>query len=281
MVYAFNGREFAKKKENNLRIKVQDLRERGITPKLVSILVGDDAGSRLYVSLKKKAGERIGCIVEVKKFHLGARIDESIHRIKSFIKLLNQDRDIHGIMIQLPLPENLRSETANLINAIAPEKDVDGLIEGSPYTPATVKAVLEIMDQALKIVRRTLKEAPYKVCVVGASGMVGRPLVKLLKENGYSVIGVDLNTKYIIQNTKDANVLISATGVLNLIKGNMVKEGAIVIDVGSPKGDVDFDSVSKKASFISPVPGGVGPVTIFCLLENLVNSASLDGKAIS
>ncbi len=255
----FNGREFAREKETELKKEVADLKKRGITPKLVSILVGDNPGSILYTSLKKKAAEKIGAEVEILRY-------KDIKGIREEIGKLNKDKGVHGIMIQLPLPNSLRRKTKDLIDEIIPEKDVDGLRIGSPYIPATVRAVLQIIKVAKKETRHDFKN----IVVIGASGMVGKPLAIELKKLRFRVIACDVKTKNLKLKTKKADLLISATGVPNLVKKDMVKNGVVVIDIGSPKGDVEFNEVVKMASFITPVPGGVGPVTIVSLLDNLL-----------
>lgn len=274
MMVIFDGREFAKKKEQELRIKTQDLRGRGIIPKLATILVGDDPASHLYVSLKKKAAERIGARLEV--ISLSQSIEPN--KIINSIKGLNEDETVHGIMVQLPLPSSLKPKAKSIINTIDLKKDVDGLRENSLFIPATVKAILQILTEALKIVRPPLRGNPCKVVVIGAGGEVGRRLMNVIKKDlrfkNLEIEGYDIETVDIRAKTKGSDILISATGVPGLIKGDMVKDGVIVIDVGSPKGDFDFESISKKASFITPVPGGVGPFTISCLLQNLVDSVS-------
>lgn len=254
MATIFDGRQFALQKE-------EELKSLGKHPKLVSILVGDNEASHLYVNLKKKFAERVGATLEIASFNS----DVSSGQIKEFIEDANADSSVNGIMIQLPLPESLKSETSDLVNSISPLKDVDGLGENSMYLHPTSKAVIQIISESGK--------DSGIVCVVGATGMVGRPLVKDLKEKGYEVIECDSETKNLKEETLKADILVSTTGVPNLIKEDMVKEGVVVIDVGSPKGDVDFENVSKRASFITPVPGGVGPVTIACLLENLMEAS--------
>ncbi|OGM26128.1 hypothetical protein A2627_03745 [Candidatus Woesebacteria bacterium RIFCSPHIGHO2_01_FULL_39_28] len=263
----FDGRKFAKKKEKLLSYKVTRLLGKGVKPKLVSILVGNDPGSKLYISLKKKAAERVGIVFEVVKFEESALVDQ----ISSAVKQFSSDSSVYGIMVQLPLPEKFRDRDRDrVLNSIAYEKDVDGLRENSPFLPATVKAILSIIDEAKKLLNPPIRRAGLNYCVVGATGMVGLPLVKELKKLGNEVIGCNSKTSNLKYQTSKADVLISATGVPNLIQGYMVKKGAIVIDVGSPKGDVD-PSAALRASFFTPVPGGVGPVTVVSLLENLVD----------
>lgn len=258
----FNGKEFARKKELQLKKEVNKLKKQGITPKLVSVLVGDNPASTMYVSLKKKAAERIGDILDVRNWKQDAGYGNLIEEIKK----LNKDKSIHGIMVQLPLPADLKVHTKEVVEAIDPKKDVDGLRDDSPFLHATAKAIVQIIKVANADVSK-------KVCVIGAHGMVGRPLVKELKREGYEVSECHSTTKDLKDRTLAADILVSATGQNNLIKVDMVKDGAIVIDVGSPKGDIDFESVSKRAAFITPVPGGVGPVTIVSLLDNLLIAA--------
>jgi len=261
MAIIFDGRAFAAKKESSLGIRVLGLKARGVYPKLASILIGDNPASELYVDLKKKAAERIGAEIDVYFLPENSKFSEILQLIES----LNSDDNFNGIMIQLPLPERLSEFKEKMLGAIDPAKDIDGLRYDSQFLHPTSKAVIDILKEAEK----SLKTNPSSVCVVGATGMVGTPLVKELRKEGYAVAEVSTETKDLREKLKTSEVVVSATGVAHLIKPDMIKDGAIVIDVGSPKGDVD-PSVSAKAGFFTPVPGGVGPVTISCLLENLI-----------
>lgn len=265
-VKIFDGRKFAEEKEKELAKKVLDLKSHGIYPHLASIIVGNNPASEMYVGMKKKRAEAIGIQVSVYRVSLRDKEEDLI----KLIEFLNNDPDFTGIMIQMPLPEKFqmlkkqiisKAWPISLVNLIRPEKDVDGLREDSKFLHPTSKAVLEIIKFA---------EGVGTACVVGATGMVGKPLVQELKKLNYKVIECNSKTEDLKGRTLQADILVSATGVPNLIKADMVKKGAIVIDVGSPVGDIDFDSVSKVAGFITPVPRGVGPVTISCLLENLL-----------
>lgn len=265
----FDGRGFARQLEEELKKKVSNLKKLGVNPKLVAVLVGDDTASKLYVSLKKRASRRVGIGFEVKKLKEAVEVDRLIELIGD----LNQDETVDGIMVQLPLPGKIQDFKFKILESIDPKKDVDGLGENSPFMPATVKAVIKVIDAAAKTVRPPLKVEPL-VVVVGSKGFVGKKLIKSLVRQGYSVDGGDLtSSRKLKAKTVSADILISATGVANLIKKDAVKQGAVVIDVGSPKGDVD-PSVAIRASFITPVPGGVGPVTVVSLLENLVEAVS-------
>jgi methylenetetrahydrofolate dehydrogenase (NADP+)/methenyltetrahydrofolate cyclohydrolase len=196
--------------------------------------------------------------MDVYEFPATITHDELVARINH----LNRDKTIHGMMIQLPLPGKLREKTEDILQHIPASRDVDGLRESSPFVPATARAVLSILDEAKKHVK--VGPDDY-VVVVGANGMVGKSVVSELTKAGFEV-GSELSE------AKNAKVLISATGSPGIIGPEHVKKGAIVIDVGSPRGDVAH-KVYKKAGFITPVPGGVGPVTVVSLLENLVEAS--------
>lgn len=261
MAKVFDGKKFAFQKEIFLKKKVKRKKEKGITPKLVSIMVGDDPGSKLYLTLKKKLAERIGASLQILNFSKGT----SIIRIIEAIERFNRDKKVHGVMLQLPLPTQFSvSDRDKIIKAIDPKKDVDGMADNSLFVAPVVRAVLEIIKQS-----QLTNYGSFKTAVVGAKGFVGKKIIWKLRNSGFAVKGYDVDTKNLGEKTKRADILISAAGVPNLIKADMVKKGAVVIDVGAPKGDIKTASVKKKASFISPVPGGVGPVTVVLLLENL------------
>jgi len=271
MTHIFDGKAFAKDKEELIRDQVNRLIKKGIRPKLVSILVGEDPASVLYVNLKKKAAERIGAEVEI--ISLSSSI--SVKEIQKTIEQFNNDNNVHGSMVQLPLPWNFSGKDRDeIINTIAKEKDVDGLREDSPYAHPTAKAVLEVLEYAKNVSKPSLKEEDLRIAVVGASGMVGRPLLREFKRKGFDAVGYNTKTINWQERIKEKDVVISATGVPDLIKESMVRDGVVLIDVGSPNGDIEKRTY-EKASFISPVPGGVGPVTVSCLLENLVEAAFL------
>ena len=164
----------------------------------------------------------------------------------------------------MPLPANLKSKTRFVLYSIRPERDVDGLKRESPFTPAAVRAVIHILGEAPSLGKKAI--------VIGSKGFFGSKLVEKLKERDLRVLGVDKEDKNLKSKVEDADIVISAAGVPNLITGDMVKNEAVVVDLGAPQGDVLFDEVVKKASFVTPVPGGVGPVTVVSLLENLVEA---------
>jgi len=303
----FNGKQFAAKKEAVLKAKVAVLKQKGQTPKLVSFLAGENPESELYTRLKKEAAGRIGIDFEVKKFTDSVAPEEFIREIEK----VNQDTSVQGIMVQLPLPKKfeIRNSKFEILGAIAPSKDVDGLtpenlglvmLEKPRFLPATVKAVMEIIKGVILGSEATPESDPGQVrtmdpgqarmtdgkwlkgesvCLVGASEMVGKPLAMILSAAGATVTLCRSTTKNLAEFTRQADILISATGVPGLIKKEMVKEKAIVVDVGIKKvegrilGDVEKE-VAGVASFMTPVPGGVGPVTVVSLLENLVETIS-------
>ena len=276
----FDGREFAANKVMGLKIKSFELLCRGVKPKLVSILIGDNEASKLYLSMKQKFAEKVGAEVEI--YEIGLRKD--IDYVVRLIKYLNTKEDVHGIMVQLPLPPRLKNYTDEIINSIDPAKDVDGLREDSPYIHPTVLAVLQIIEIARKYTKiKKIKNLPHSdgkkhevVCVIGASGMVGKPLVKELRKRGFTVLEADEKTKELKEIARKAKIVISATGIPGVIRSKTVRKGGVVsIDVGSPKGDFNYEEIKRKSMFITPVPGGVGPVTISCLLENLIQAANM------
>ena len=264
MAIIFNGKEYALKKKLLLQSSSDKVREFGVIPHLATILIGDNPASKLYVDLKKKFIESLKCELDVYLLTQKTNFSE----IELLIKTLNEDETVHGIMVQLPLPSELGIEKAQIVELIKDEKDIDGLKENSKFLHPTSKAILEVLAMAIYETRQEVITA----CVVGSNGMVGRPLVKELKKLGYIVHECNKDTQDLKEKTIGSDVVISATGVMNLITKDMITDGTIVIDAGSPNGDVESD-VESKASFITPVPGGVGPVTITCLAENLIVAA--------
>lgn len=266
MVKIFNGKEFARQKELEVKKEVVKLKKKGVAPRLVSIVVGNVGGGRFYQNLKKKAAERIGAEVEI----ISLSPSTSLREIREKIEQFNKDSSVHGVMIQLPLPDYLEPKTNYLINIIDPKKDVDGLREDSIFLTPVVKAVIAILEKATHFLPAN-REA--EVLLVGFTGFEGGKIFKTLKDMGYKVEGANSKTKNLGEKTKKAQVVISATGIPGLIRGKMIRKGAVVIDVGAPRGDVRTEEITAKAALISPVPGGVGPVTISMLMENLVEKA--------
>ncbi len=259
-----------------LRKKVKDLIEKeNITPTLAVIQVGDNKASNVYIKNKKKACEDVGINFEHIKFN--DTISQAL--VIAEIKRLNNDISVNGILVQLPLP--LGFDEGKIINTIDPVKDVDGLtyqnvgnlvLENDCLIPCTPLGVMELLKAY------NVDLTSKNVCLVGRSNLVGKPLIQLLLQNDATLSICHSKSLDIKSYTKKADVLIVAVGHPNLITKDMVKEGAIIIDVGINKegnilcGDVCFDEVSKKASLITPVPGGVGPMTVSCLLKNVVKA---------
>ncbi|PIV01394.1 bifunctional methylenetetrahydrofolate dehydrogenase/methenyltetrahydrofolate cyclohydrolase [Candidatus Shapirobacteria bacterium CG03_land_8_20_14_0_80_39_12] len=286
----FDGKIYSQLKEVKLTEEVASLQSRGITPKLIDILADNSPESKLYAALKEKFARKIGVIFEIHHFD-GSATEEVVADIQK----ANEEALVHGIMIQLPV-----ADEEKIVAAIDPKKDVDsltpenlGLIMGRRprFLPATVRAVIDILKEAKKYLpesgRLTDENkwlAGKNVVIIGASIIVGKPLAVILSDAGATVTICRSTTINLLKFTQNADILVSATGVMGLVKKEMVKRGAIVIDVGISKllrdgkfrivGDVD-QNVSEKTSFLTPVPGGVGPVTVACLFENLVESIKI------
>lgn len=272
-----DGRALAKLIEGEVKGKVQELADScGVTPGLATILVGDDPASKMYIRLKHKACDRVG--IKAEDYLLPA--EASQEELLSLIKGLNESKAVHAILLQLPLPKHLSSQEA--MEAIAPAKDADGF---HPYNMGK----LMIGDEGLvpctpKGIIRALEEYGVEIqgknaVIVGHSNVVGKPMAALLLNRNATVSVCHVFTEDLKKYTLGADILIVATGVKHLIKADMVKEGVIIFDVGITKeadgvyGDVDFENVVKKASLITPVPGGVGPITIAILMEHVLMCA--------
>jgi methylenetetrahydrofolate dehydrogenase (NADP+)/methenyltetrahydrofolate cyclohydrolase len=272
-----DGKAVGLKMRVRQRARVEALQSTGVTPGLAVVLVGDDPASSIYVRRKVKACEAVG--IKSISHRLPATI--SNEELLVLIGKLNADPNVHGVLVQLPLPAHI--DMAKVLETIAPEKDVDGfhlynvgaLVVGRqvfpPCTPYGVMHLLEYSDIPIE---------GRNVVVVGASNIVGKPMALMLMARDATVAICHAKTRDLGQWTILADILVVAAGVPNLIVPQMVKTGAVVIDVGinrladgSIVGDVDFEGVRKKASHITPVPGGVGPMTIAMLLENTIRSA--------
>lgn len=255
------------------------LREQGIVPGLAVVIVGDDPASRVYVNNKKKACELVGFHSE--EYALSG--DTTQQELMDLVEKLNQDEKINGILVQLPLPKHLDDKA--VIAAIDPKKDVDAfhaenvgkiMIGDYKFLPCTPAGVMELLASENI-------EIEGKSCVViGRSNIVGKPMAMLLLHKNGTVTITHSRTKNLKEICLDADIIVAAVGIPKFLKGDMVKEGAVVIDVGMDRdengklcGDVDFDEVEKKASYITPVPGGVGPMTIAMLMKNTLMAAKL------
>jgi methylenetetrahydrofolate dehydrogenase (NADP+)/methenyltetrahydrofolate cyclohydrolase len=273
-----DGRKVADHLLEELRPKMKLLENKGITPKLVIILLGDDGASLSYIRQKTKACEKLGLQAE----QINLPVETSEDDLIELIEKLNADKSAHGILVQLPLPAHI--STPLVIRAIDPKKDVDGFTAYNlgkmflgtefedlpPCTPLGVMRLLDFYEVDLK---------GMDAVVVGASNIVGKPMATMLLNRGATVSVCHILTKDLKSYTGKADLVIVAVGKANLIKEDMVKEGVILIDVGCNSvdgklcGDSDFAAIAPKAKLITPVPGGVGPMTVACLLENTINAA--------
>ena len=282
-----DGKQIAQDIRAEIRARVSELKEQGIVPGLGVLLVGDDPASRSYVTAKERACEEAGIYSEEIKLPATATHDEILHVVRGF----NANDKINGILVQLPLPDS--SMEQSVIEEILPEKDVDGfhpvnvgrMMLGLPaFLPCTPHGVLQILK------RSGIETNGAHVVVIGRSNIVGRPLVNLLSQKSdlgnATVTMCHTRTQNMAELTRQADIVVAATGWTNTVTAEMIKEGAVVIDVGVNRipddskksgfrlvGDVDFEPVAEKASAITPVPGGVGPMTITMLLANTVESA--------
>jgi len=272
-----DGKEVAKAIREELKTDVKKLSEKGITPHLSVIIIGDDPASHSYVNGKEKASREVG--IESEVFRLPE--DTSEADLLKKIDQLNQEPQVHGILVQLPLPEHI--DEHKVIEAISPSKDVDGfhpinvgnmLIGQKAFLPCTPHGIVKMLEF------KDVEIEGKHVVVVGRSNIVGKPMGQLLLNKNATVTYCHSRTNDLKKWTQEADILIVAVGREHFIDGSYVKDGAVVIDVGVNRtkegkltGDVDFESAKEKASLITPVPGGVGPMTITMLLANTVDAA--------
>jgi methylenetetrahydrofolate dehydrogenase (NADP+)/methenyltetrahydrofolate cyclohydrolase len=282
-----DGKQVAASMREELKAEVAKLKEKGIVPGLGVILVGDDPASVSYVTAKERACEEIGIYSDNKRLDA----DTTQKRLIALVKKMNKDPKIHGILVQLPLPKGLNE--AEVLQTIDPAKDVDGfhptnvgrmVVGEKAFLPCTPHGVIQLL------IRSGVTIEGANVVIVGRSNIVGKPLANMLIQKsaiGNATVTVcHTRTKDLAYHTRQADIVIVAAGRPNTITADMIKEGAVVIDVGVNRvedatkkqgfrlvGDVDFEAVKEKASLITPVPGGVGPMTITMLLYNTVESA--------
>ena len=266
-----DGKAIAAKIEKKIAKQVSALKKKGITPKLAVVLVGEDRPSRLYIKRKKEAAERVGINFSLHEFPKNISKKDLI----SAVNKIQKDRRLTGLIIQLPLPERLYAP--EVLNAINPNIDVDCLTDNNIGKLVMKTNLLEPPTPWAVI--KTLKEISFDLVgknavIIGMGALVGKPLAIMLINELASVTTCDSHTKKIKNKCLEADLIISAVGKKNLLTANMVKKGTVVIDTGivyvdgKMRGDVDFKSVSKKASFITPTPGGIGPITVAKLLLN-------------
>lgn len=267
-----DGKQIAKDYRQGLQNQVEALKEKGFTPKLSVILVGNDGASQSYVRSKKKAAEKIGMISEIVHLEETATEEEVLNELNR----LNNDDYVSGILVQVPLPKQVSEQ--KILEAINPDKDVDGFhpinigklyIDEQTFVPCTPLGIMEILKHA------DIDLEGKNAVVIGRSHIVGQPVSKLLLQKNASVTILHSRSKDMASYLKDADVIVSAVGKPGLVTKDVVKEGAVIIDVGNTpdengklKGDVDYDAVKEIAGAITPVPGGVGPLTITMVLNN-------------
>ena len=271
------GKTVSARVKQELKIEAENLTKAGTKPGLAVVIVGDDSASKVYVANKEKACAELGIYSE--KYALSA--DTTEDELLNLIKKLNADDKIHGILVQLPLPKHLDDKT--IINNILPSKDVDAfhptnvgriMIGDFDFVPCTPAGIMELIHESGV-------EVGGKECVViGRSNIVGKPMSMLLLHENGTVTVCHSKTADLKAQTRRADILVAAVGIPKFVKADMVKPGAVVIDVGMDRdengklcGDVDFDEVEKVASAITPVPGGVGPMTIAMLMHNTITAA--------
>jgi methylenetetrahydrofolate dehydrogenase (NADP+)/methenyltetrahydrofolate cyclohydrolase len=272
-----NGKEVSQKVKESVKSETIKLQSKGIGVGLAVVIVGDNPASRVYVNAKKKACEEVG----FNSYEYALPAETTQQELLDLVDVLNKDEKVNGILVQLPLPFHI--DENSIINSISPEKDVDAfhpfnvgkiMIGEYSFLPCTPAGVMELIDS-------TGVEISGKNCVViGRSNIVGKPMSMLLLHKSGTVTICHSKTKNLKEVCAEADILVVAIGRANFVTADMVKEGAIVIDVGMNRlengklcGDVDFEAVKEKAGYITPVPGGVGPMTIAMLMKNTLTSA--------
>ncbi len=277
MYRIIDGKEVSSAVRESIKNEVLELKEKGIVPGLAVIIVGNDPASRVYVNNKKKGCEQVG----MNSFEYALPEETTTQELLDLIEKLNKDENVNGILCQLPVPKHIDEE--KVLNAISPEKDVDafhpvncgkvmtGDYRFAPCTPAGMVEMLKHYNI----------EISGKHCVIiGRSNIVGKPMAMLMLKNNATVTVCHSKTANLAEITKQADILVAAVGRPKFVTADMVKDGAVVLDVGINRmengklcGDVDFDAVCEKTSYITPVPGGVGPMTITMLLKNTLEAA--------
>lgn len=275
MTKIIDGKAIAQKIADDLSMQVSELKENGVVPKLVIIGINPDERALVYIRMKQRRAEEIGVATEFVDI-----ADKTPVEQQEFVQGIGTDKSVHGIILQLPLMGWYDAQ--DLLDCIAPAKDVDGLTSvsqaaleaGTPgFVPGTPLGVMELLKQSNVDVNGKV------VCVIGRSNLVGKPLFYLLQKAGAKVLVGHRQVQDLGELTRQADIVIAAAGSPGLVKAAMIKDGAVVIDVGINEikgrlhGDVDFESVKGKAGMISPVPGGVGPMTVVMLLQNVVVAA--------
>ena len=276
MAVIIDGKELAKKIRANLKIECEELKKRNINSKLAVIMVGEDPASKVYVRNKSKACEDVG--IEYEEYLLDVNTTQK--ELIELIEKLNNDKTVNGILLQSPIPSNLDINEA--FRTISPQKDVDGfnplnvgklVLNQDTFVSCTPYGIMKMFEEY------DIDLTGKNVVILGRSNIVGKPLIHCCLNKNATVTSCHSKTQNLAQKAKEADVLISAIGKANFVTADMVKDGAVVIDVGINRldngkitGDVDFESVKEKASYITPVPGGVGPMTIAMLMNNVIKA---------
>ncbi|MGN0108209.1 MAG: bifunctional methylenetetrahydrofolate dehydrogenase/methenyltetrahydrofolate cyclohydrolase FolD [Hominilimicola sp.] len=271
------GKEVSARIKSELKAEVEELKKQGINPGLAVIIVGEDPASQVYVRNKERACEE--CDIYSEKYALPEETTQE--ELLQLIDTLNKKESISGILVQLPVPKHIDEKT--IINAIDPKKDVDAfhpvnvgkiMVGNYDFVPCTPAGVMELINES------GIDVCGKECVIVGRSNIVGKPQAMLLLHQNGTVTVCHSKTKNLKEKTKNADILVAAVGIPNFITGDMIKEGAVVIDVGINRlenkklcGDVEFESAEKVAGAITPVPGGVGPMTIAMLMKNTVKAA--------
>ena len=276
MAVIIDGKELAKKIRANLKIECEELKKKNINSKLAVIMVGEDPASKVYVRNKSRACEDVG--IEYEEYLLDANITQK--ELIELIEKLNNDKTINGILLQSPIPSNLDINEA--FRTISSEKDVDGfnpvnvgklVLNQDTFVSCTPYGIMKMFEEY------DIDLTGKNVVILGRSNIVGKPLIHCCLNKNATVTSCHSKTQNLAQKAKEADILISAIGKANFVTADMVKDGAVVIDVGINRlnngkitGDVDFESVKEEASYITPVPGGVGPMTIAMLMNNVIKA---------
>lgn len=284
MAVIIDGKELAKKIRANLKIECEELKKKNIKSKLVVIMVGEDQASKVYVKNKSKACDDVG--IEYEEYLLNSETTQK--ELIELIEKLNNDKTVNAILLQSPIPSNLDINEA--FKTIAPEKDVDG------FNPVNVGKLVLNQDTFVSCtpygIMKMFEEYNIDLCsknvvILGRSNIVGKPLIHCCLNKNATVTTCHSKTQDLAQKAKEADILISAIGKANFVTADMVKENAVVIDVGINRldngkitGDVDFENVKEKASYITPVPGGVGPMTIAMLMNNVIKATKRQNNMI-
>lgn len=283
MATIMDGKALSLKLKEQMKQRIEQLKQQGINPKLVVVLVGDNSASQVYVRNKHKSCGEVGIESEV----ITMPEQTTQQELLEVVERLNQDETVDGILVQLPLPKQIDEKT--VLRSILPEKDVDGFhpvnvgllsIGDECFAPATPSGIIAMFQEY------GINIAGKNCVVIGRSNIVGKPMAALLLKNNATVTICHSKTEDLASYTRRADVVIVATGRRHTLTADMVKEGAVVVDVGMNRneqgklcGDVDYEEVKEKASFITPVPGGVGPMTITELLENTIQAVQRHHRA--